>query len=217
MNGEKSSHKVPTEASFSTFPLKSIPGIIPGIVIGIAAAIWTRGGGKDAMVEIAHQPDVSSTQISSRQLLNPSPGSWTDGYYTTEDVAGQSNPPTHARLYPNGGGGEPEFVSFSNDEEFLALGRLYNDLGQIVQSPMHFLNGTDLYRGPVNPGTHFQWPAGECVFVMNNPFTGGNGFPHPPLRVTTLSSCWLQAPCSRGIRRRWKTNRVGNADGTIHG
>ncbi|KAL3810907.1 hypothetical protein ACHAXA_008757 [Cyclostephanos tholiformis] len=176
VNGEKSSHKVPTEASFSTFPLKSIPGIIPGIVIGIAAAIWTRGGGKDAMVEIAHQPDVSSTQISSRQLLNPSPGSWTDGYYTTEDVAGQSNPSTHARLYPNGGGGEPEFVSFSNDEEFLALGRLYNDLGQIVQSPMHFLNGTDLYRGPVNPGTHFQWPAVRVGYKRPVPGVfGGDG------------------------------------------
>jgi hypothetical protein len=186
-SGETTHHdKVPAGSSFSSFCLRSIPGI----VIAIAAALWIRGG-KDAMVEIANHPDVSSTQMSSRQLLNPSPGSWTDGFYTTEDVADQPYPSTHARLYPNGGGGEPEFVSFSNDEEFLALGRLYNDLGQIVQSPLHFPNGTDLYRGPVNPGTHFQWPAGEFVFAMNSRLIDRKGFPHSPSRVTSVSSCWL--------------------------
>jgi hypothetical protein len=177
-SGETTSHdKVPAESSFSSICLKSIPGIAIAI-----AVLWTRGGGKDApTVDIVNQPDVSSTQMTSRQLLNPSPGSWIDGYYTTDNVVDQPYPSTHARLYPNGGGGEPEFVSFSNDEEFLALGRLYNDLGQIVQSPLHFLNGSDLYMGPVNPGTHFQWPAGELVFAMNSRPINGKGLHFSPI------------------------------------
>ena len=151
--GKNKSREAAAEAgkktSYSSFFLTSVLGVI----IAIAAALWTRrGGGKE-----------SPTRISSRQLLNPSPGSWTDGYYTTETVPGQPNPSTHAILYPNGGGGEPEVVSFSNDEEFLSLGRLYNDLGQIVQSPTQFPNGTALYRGPVKLGTHYQWPAGESM------------------------------------------------------
>jgi hypothetical protein len=162
--GKNTSLKTAAEAgkkktSHSSFFLTSVTGVI----IAIAAALWTRvGGGKDA-IKNANQSNASPTQIPSRQLLNPSPGSWTDGYYTTETVPGQPNPSTHAILYPNGGGGEPEFVSFSNDEKFLAMGRLYNDLGQIVQSPTQFPNGTALYRGPDKLGTHYQWPAGESM------------------------------------------------------
>jgi hypothetical protein len=123
---------------------------LPGIIIAVAATIWSRG----AKIEVP--------------LKYPSPGSWTYGFYTTEAVPEQSEPSTHALLYPNGGGGQPLMVSFENNEEFLKLGRLYNDLGQIVQSPSHFLNGTALYRGPEKTGTHFQWPAGEYIHCNIN-------------------------------------------------
>ena len=122
-----------------------IVSALPGILLAIAAALWPRG----------------SKPSSARGLVAPRRGSWTDGFYTAVDAPGQSVPSTHALLFPNGGGGDPAPVSFSSEGEFLALGRLYNDRGQIVRSPRHFENGTALYRGPEAPGTHFQWPAGE--------------------------------------------------------
>lgn len=141
-------------ASSSSFFLSAVPGII----VAVAVALYYRAGNGGS-----GGPNTSSAQpsYSSRELLSPKPGTWTEGYYTTEPVPSQAAPSTHALLYPNGGAGEPEPVSFSNEEEFLGLGRLYNDLGQIVQSPWHFRNGTALYKGPDKPGTHFQWPAGE--------------------------------------------------------
>ncbi len=129
---------------------------LPGVIIAIAATLWFRSS--DGGVGVGRSSDSVEAP-----LIHPSPGSWTYGYYTTQSVSGEANPSTHALLYPNGGGGEPELVSFANREDFLKLGRLYNDLGQIVQSPSHFLNGTALYKGPEKPGTHFQWPAGEYM------------------------------------------------------
>ena len=147
----------------SSFHLSAIPGII----IAIAAAFYSRSGDSDGN---------RSTQDVSRQLLSPKEGSWTDGYYTTRPIPDQSYPSTHALLYPNGGIGEPTMVHFTNDDEFTKLGRLYNDKGQIVQSPFHFANGTALYRSPTKQGTHFQWPAVHVGYKRPvSGLFGGNG------------------------------------------
>ena len=141
---------------------------VPGILL---AALVYRGGTSGPMNASAEEiatansdtcaaNDASCSEHSTatgRKLI-PEAGSWTDGFYTTKAVSG-SQPSTHALLYPNGGDGEPELSEFATDAEFMALGRLYNDHGQIVQSPSHFVNGTALYRGPTRPGTHFQWPS----------------------------------------------------------
>ena len=136
---------------------------LPGIIIAIAGTLWSRGGGGGGGRLDAGVHNSVSVDIEASTLKDPSPGSWVYGFYTTQTVSDQTKPSTHALLYPNGGGGEPELVSFANREEFLMLGRLYNDRGQIVQSPSHFLNGTALYKGPQRPGTHFHWPAGEYI------------------------------------------------------
>ena len=142
---------------------------VPGILL---AALVYRGGTSGPMNASAEEiatansdtcaaNDASCSEHSTatgRKLISPEAGSWTDGFYTTKAVSG-SQSSTHALLYPNGGDGEPELAEFATDAEFLSLGRLYNDHGQIVQSPSHFVNGTALYRGPTRPGTHFQWPS----------------------------------------------------------
>lgn len=122
---------------------------LPGIIVAVGVAYMYRSRRSDLSNVMPDDAELHQ-QTPSRELFSPSPGSWTDGFYTTNAVA--KVPSTHALLYQNGGMGEPELVSFLNDEEFFALGRLYNDLGQIVQSPSHFLNGTALYRGPTKPG-----------------------------------------------------------------
>ena len=141
---------------------------VPGILL---AALVYRGGTSGPMNASAEEiatansdtcaaNDASCSEHSTatgRKLI-PEAGSWTDGFYTTKAVSG-SQPSTHALLYPNGGDGEPELAEFATDADFISLGRLYNDHGQIVQSPSHFVNGTALYRGPTRPGTHFQWPS----------------------------------------------------------
>ena len=71
----------------------------------------------------------------------PKPGSWDDGYYSSP-IPDQDIPSTYAIIYPNGGIGEPSEAIFETEQEFLSAGRLYNDLGQIVQSRFHFENGT---------------------------------------------------------------------------
>jgi len=173
----KSSGKTAPKATVTAIAVKKkkpsssfFPSALPGIILAVATALWYRvGDGGNSP-----NPTEGASSHSSRQLLSPKPGSWTDGYYTTQPA--QSTPSTHALLYPNGGYGEPELISFSSDEEFLGLGRLYNDLGQIVQSPLHFLNGTALYRGPDKPGTHFQWPAVHVGYKRPIPgVVGGNG------------------------------------------
>jgi hypothetical protein len=57
-------------------------------------------------------------------------------------VPDQNIPSTYAIIYSNGGIGEPTEAIFETEQEFLSAGRLYNDLGQIVQSRFHFENGT---------------------------------------------------------------------------
>lgn len=156
---------------------------LPGVVFAVAAALWYRAGdGGSGTTNLANNGGVDSSSSqqsssSSRRLLSPKPGGWTDGYYTTDaDPAQSLVPSTHALLYPNGGCGEPELVDFATDGEFLRLGRLYNDRGQIVQSPSHFRNGTALYRGPGRAGTHFQWPAVHVGYKRPVPGVfGGDG------------------------------------------
>lgn len=155
--------------------LSSVPVLsVPGIILAIGAAYLYQA--RDKITENVSSSSEVWEPPSSRKLISPLPGSWTEGYYTTDPVADQKDPSTHAVLYENGGLGEPELVSFSNDEEFLSFGRLYNDLGQIVQSPSHFINGTALYRGPIKAGTHFQWPAVHVGYKRPVPgLVGGNG------------------------------------------
>ena len=175
--------------SLSSFILSALPGVI----IAIVATVWSRhgdGGGAGVGREDAI---VRRSDSVEAPLVYPSPGSWTYGYYTTQSVSNEANPSTHALLYPNGGGGEPELVSFANREEFLKLGRLYNDLGQIVQSPSHFLNGTALYKGPEKPGTHFQWPAGEYIIEYLSLFhlKTTNHTHHHYFMNLLRSACWI--------------------------
>lgn len=161
-----------SKSSSSSSSSSFLVSALPGIIIAIAVAFLSRDGGN---TNNNSAEDVVATK-PSRQLLSPKPGTWTDGYYTTKDVSDQSEPSTHALLYQNGGLGEPEMVQFLNDDEFLRLGRLYNDLGQIVQSPSHFRNGTALYKSPDKPGTHFQWPAVSVGYKRPVPgVVGGNG------------------------------------------
>ena len=158
--------KKSTTKSSSSFLLSAIP-----VVLAIAVALYYRQNDYNGTQDVSQ-----SSSSTTRQLLNPQKGSWTEGYYTTEAVTGQSYPSTHALLYQNGGVGEPIMTEFSNDNEFLQLGRLYNDKGQIVQSPTHFRNGTALYKGPTTPGTHFQWPAVSVGYKRTVPGVfGGNG------------------------------------------
>lgn len=157
--------KKSTTKTSSSFLLSAIP-----VVLAIAVALYYRQNDKNGT------QDVSQSSSKTRQLLNPQKGTWTEGYYTTDAISDQSYPSTHALLYQNGGVGEPTMIEFSNDDEFLKLGRVYNDKGQIVQSPTHFRNGTALYKGPTTPGTHFQWPAVSVGYKRTVPgVVGGNG------------------------------------------
>jgi len=168
---------------------------VPGILL---AALVYRGGTSGPMNASAEKiatansdtcaaNDASCSEHSTatgRKLISPEAGSWTDGFYTTKAVSG-SQPSTHALLYPNGGDGEPELSEFATDAEFMALGRLYNDHGQIVQSPSHFVNGTALYRGPTRPGTHFQWPSVRVGY--KRPVTGLVGGTGVQVELETLT------------------------------
>ena len=168
---------------------------VPGILL---AAFVYRGGTSGLMNASAEEMasansdtcaanDASCSEQSAatgRKLISPEAGSWMDGFYTTEAVSG-SQPSTHALIYPNGGDGEPELAEFATDAEFMALGRLYNDHGQIVQSPSHFVNGTALYRGPTRPGTHFQWPSVRVGY--KRPVTGLVGGTGVQVELETLT------------------------------
>lgn len=118
-----------SSSSSSNFILSAA---LPGLILAIAAALWHRVG--DSSDSSPNGTSHVYSSYSSRELKTFKPGTWNDGYYTTEIT--QSTPSTHALLYPNGGIGEPEVISFASEDEFLNLGRLYNDLGQIVQSPV---------------------------------------------------------------------------------
>ena len=109
---------------------------LPGILLAVGVAVWYRyqssSGGTNSINRSKTQPPP---------YYIPKPGSWDDGYYSSP-IADQDFASTHASIYPNGGIGEPTEAYFETDEEFLSAGRLYNELGQIVQSRFHFENGT---------------------------------------------------------------------------
>uniref|UniRef100_A0A7S2Q2T0 Fe2OG dioxygenase domain-containing protein n=2 Tax=Skeletonema marinoi TaxID=267567 RepID=A0A7S2Q2T0_9STRA len=139
-------------------PLKaSLSSSLPGIILAAGIAFWRYHSSGENVV-INRSSSSSSDVTQSPPYYNPKPGSWDDGYYSSP-VPDQNIPSTYAIIYPNGGIGEPTEAIFETEQEFLSAGRLYNDLGQIVQSRFHFENGTALYSGPTKPGTHFQWPA----------------------------------------------------------
>lgn len=169
---DASKQKIVSGAETTTSkPSSLLVSSLPGLLLAVGVAIVCHLQSTNTAIPTSD----NAIQSSSRKLISPEPNSWTDGYYTTQP-ANQAAPSTHALLYPNGGVGEPSLVSFANDEEFLALGRLFNDMGQIVQSPTHFLNGTALYEGPSQAGTHFQWPAISVGHKRAVPgVVGGNG------------------------------------------
>jgi hypothetical protein len=177
--------------SMSSLLLLAVPGIL------LAALVYRGGGGggsthgsAEEMAAVgsdtcaANDATCAEQSATGRKLISPEAGSWTDGFYTTQAVSG-SQPSTHALLYPNGGDGEPDMVEFATEAEFLALGRLYNDYGQIVQSPSHFVNGTALYRGPTRAGMHFQWPSVRVGY--RRPVTGLVGGTGVQVELETLT------------------------------
>jgi prolyl 4-hydroxylase len=149
MAGKKTNTQPKQESKKSTgFPVWTTMVIVP-VVIAVAFRLL-RGNSSNI--------DGSfSTERGHRKIQDTSE-MWTHGYYA--DLVSNA-PASHARMYPNGGGGTPVLVSFGSDADFEQLGRLYNDHGQIVLSRLHFVDNTALYRGPASPGTHFQWPAGH--------------------------------------------------------
>ena len=128
------------------------------------------------------QASIDSLKTAGNRKLKTGTG-WHDGFYTIEDVV--TVPSTHATLYPNGGNGPGETISIETDEEFLNLGRVYNDMGQIVQSRTHFENGASLYRGPTRAGTHFQWPA--VALGHRRPVSGVYGGDGKQIELETLT------------------------------
>ncbi len=109
---------------------------LPGILLAAGVAVWYRyqssNGENNSVIRSKTQPPP---------YYIPKPGSWDDGYYSSP-ITDQDFPSTHASIYPNGGIGQPTEAYFETDEDFLSAGRLYNELGQIVQSRFHFENGT---------------------------------------------------------------------------
>ena len=128
--GQKPPTKPPNASLFSSS--------LPGIILAVGIAFWYRRGGENNVINRAS----SSSEIqSSPPYYIPKPGSWDEGYYSSP-IPDQDFPSTYAIIFPNGGIGEPTEAIFETEEEFLSAGRLYNDLGQIVQNRFHFENGT---------------------------------------------------------------------------
>lgn len=143
--GRKTKSKVDPSSKTSSSSSSSsslFTSSLPGIVLAAGVAFWYQyyqssgGGGKDNNIDIK-----SVIQGQQPPYFTPEAGSWEDGYYSSP-IAGQNYPSTHAKLYPNGGIGEPTEVQFQSEEDFLSTGRLYNEFGQIVQNRFHFENGT---------------------------------------------------------------------------
>mmetsp|Transcript_26436 Transcript_26436/g.39091 ORF Transcript_26436/g.39091 Transcript_26436/m.39091 type:complete len:482 (-) Transcript_26436:104-1549(-) len=188
--GEVSKKKEVPPASKSSSSLLFMA--IPGVLLAAAASFWYMQQGAETTTStpsshdyLSPQQQQHTTDNRKRKLMDPEPGDWAEGYYTTQAVSSEAA--THMILYPNGGGDENngEVISIPTDSDFHALGRLYNDLGQIVQSRTHFENGTALYRGPTTLGTHFQWPSVKVGYKRTVPgLKGGTG---QPIEVETLT------------------------------
>ena len=157
----------------------SISYLVPVLVV-VGAILYKNQYGSSSG-DIAQSRNTTDPTAGHRKMKVPV--GWQDGFYTTEDVA--TVPSTHATLYPNGGNGPGKSVSIESDEEFLNLGRVYNDMGQIVQSRTHFQNGTSLYRGPTRAGTHFQWPA--VALGHRRPVSGVYGGDGKQVELETLT------------------------------
>ena len=126
--GRKTKAKASPQPPTSIFSSSSLSGIL----LAAGVAFWYRYQSSSG--------ENNSNSISPSYYI-PRPGSWDDGYYSSP-VPDQGFSSTHASIYPNGGIGEPTEAYFQTEEEFLSAGRLYNELGQIVQSRFHFENGT---------------------------------------------------------------------------
>ena len=146
--GRKTKSKADSSSKTSSSSL-FFTSSLPGIILAAGVAFWYQyyqssggvgGGGKDNN-NIDINKSVTLGQQQQPPYFTPKAGSWEDGYYSSP-IAGQNYPSTHAKLYPNGGIGEPTDVQFASEEDFLSTGRLYNEFGQIVQNRFHFENGT---------------------------------------------------------------------------
>ena len=135
--GQKPPPKPPNASLFSSS--------LPGIILAVGIAFWYRyqsSGENVVVINSSSSSSTSSSEIqSSPPYYIPKPGSWDEGYYSSP-IPDQNFPSTYAILFQNGGIGEPTEAIFETEEQFLSAGRLYNDLGQIVQNRFHFENGT---------------------------------------------------------------------------
>lgn len=115
---------------------------LPGIVLAAGVALWYQSRSGNNHISGGGGVGNSDSVLQQEQpsYYTPTLGSWDDGYYSSP--IDQNFPSTHAILYPNGGIGEPTEAIFQSEEDFLSAGRLYNELGQIVQNRFHFENGT---------------------------------------------------------------------------
>jgi len=156
----------------------SISYLVPILVVIGAILYKSQYGSSD---EIAQSLNTTDPTAGHRKMKVPV--GWQDGFYTIEDVV--TVPSTHATLYPNGGNGPGETVTIESDKDFLDLGRVYNDMGQIVQSRTHFKNGASLYLGPTRAGTHFQWPA--VALGHRRPVSGVYGGDGKQVELETLT------------------------------
>ena len=145
--GRKTKSKADSSSKTSSSSLSSLfTSSLPGIILAAGVAFWYQhyqssgGVGKDNNIDINKSVTLGQQQ-QQPPYFTPKAGSWEDGYYSSP-IAGQNYPSTHAKLYPNGGIGEPADVQFASEEDFLSTGRLYNEFGQIVQNRFHFENGT---------------------------------------------------------------------------
>ena len=119
---------------------------LPGIILAAGIAFWYRYQSSgvennDVVINSSIQSSSTSEIQSPPPYYIPKPGSWDEGYYSSP-IPDQNFPSTYAILFPNGGVGEPTEAFFETEEQFLSAGRLYNELGQIVQNRFHFENGT---------------------------------------------------------------------------
>ena len=136
-----------------------------GAADGESGSAVARDGGARRLAAgnpTAAEAERSKKKKKRRKKKKQQASAWSDGYFAEEVVVdgdSASAAPRNAVLLPNGGDGAPAAVTLSSDEEFAALGRVYNDVGQIVPSMRHFANGSTLYRAPTKKGRHFQWPA----------------------------------------------------------
>uniref|UniRef100_A0A7S2A4Z6 Fe2OG dioxygenase domain-containing protein n=1 Tax=Ditylum brightwellii TaxID=49249 RepID=A0A7S2A4Z6_9STRA len=162
----------------------SIPGIMVAFLVGLGFPDLDEQNYNSFPSPTSKLTTVNKAPRKMLEKGGP-PGSWTYGYYADEVSSSSEDGASRAWLYPNGGDGNPKYVSFNSDDDFYSLGRVYNDHGQIVSSRHHFQDGASLYSGPTEPGQHFQWPSIKVGLKRVVP--GLSGDDGKPVEIETLT------------------------------